>query len=92
MRDVHGRIDIQAITQAITTIIEGWVREHSEQWLCYTDAGANSLTGAIFLLRTPTPDQVQYLPLIDAIICSNGASPILIVDVAHSLLLDIVIP
>jgi Kdo2-lipid IVA lauroyltransferase/acyltransferase len=35
-RDRHrdARIDIQATTQAITTIIEGWVREHPEQWLC----------------------------------------------------------
>jgi KDO2-lipid IV(A) lauroyltransferase len=28
-----GRIDVQATTQAITTVIEGWIREHPEQWL-----------------------------------------------------------
>jgi Kdo2-lipid IVA lauroyltransferase/acyltransferase len=33
VRDRDGRIDVQATTQAITTIIEGWVREHPEQWL-----------------------------------------------------------
>jgi KDO2-lipid IV(A) lauroyltransferase len=32
-RDAAGRIDIQGTTQAITTVIEGWVREHPEQWL-----------------------------------------------------------
>jgi Kdo2-lipid IVA lauroyltransferase/acyltransferase len=32
-RDAQGRIDIQGTMQAITTIIEGWVREHPEQWL-----------------------------------------------------------
>jgi KDO2-lipid IV(A) lauroyltransferase len=33
VRDPDGRIDVQATTQAITTIIESWVREHPEQWL-----------------------------------------------------------
>lgn len=33
VRDSAGRIDIAATTQAITTVIEGWVREHPEQWL-----------------------------------------------------------
>jgi len=33
VRDADGGIDIQASTQAITTVIEGWVREHPEQWL-----------------------------------------------------------
>jgi len=32
-RAADGRIDIQGTTQAITTVIEGWVREHPEQWL-----------------------------------------------------------
>jgi KDO2-lipid IV(A) lauroyltransferase len=32
-RDGEGRVDVQATTQMITTIIEGWVREHPEQWL-----------------------------------------------------------
>jgi KDO2-lipid IV(A) lauroyltransferase len=32
-RDADGRIDIAGTTQTITTIIEGWVREHPEQWL-----------------------------------------------------------
>jgi KDO2-lipid IV(A) lauroyltransferase len=32
-RDSEGRIDVQATTQTINTIIEGWVREHPEQWL-----------------------------------------------------------
>jgi Kdo2-lipid IVA lauroyltransferase/acyltransferase len=33
VRDAGGAIDVQATTQAITTIIEDWVREHPEQWL-----------------------------------------------------------
>ena len=28
-----GRIDLQGTMQKITTVIEGWVREHPEQWL-----------------------------------------------------------
>ena len=32
-RDAEGRIAIQGTMQAITTVIEGWVREHPEQWL-----------------------------------------------------------
>jgi Kdo2-lipid IVA lauroyltransferase/acyltransferase len=32
-RDAAGRIDIQGTMQTITTVIEGWVREHPEQWL-----------------------------------------------------------
>lgn len=32
-RDFEGKIDIQASMQLLTTIIEGWVREHPEQWL-----------------------------------------------------------
>jgi KDO2-lipid IV(A) lauroyltransferase len=32
-RDAEGRIDIQGTMQAITSVIEGWVREHPEQWL-----------------------------------------------------------
>jgi KDO2-lipid IV(A) lauroyltransferase len=31
-RDRAGRIDVAATMQAITSIIEGWVREHPEQW------------------------------------------------------------
>lgn len=33
VRDADGRIDIQGTMQAITGIIEGWVREHPDQWL-----------------------------------------------------------
>jgi KDO2-lipid IV(A) lauroyltransferase len=33
VRDAAGNIDIQATMQAITTVVEGWVREHPEQWL-----------------------------------------------------------
>jgi len=32
-RDHEGRVDVRATTQAITTVVEGWVREHPEQWL-----------------------------------------------------------
>jgi Kdo2-lipid IVA lauroyltransferase/acyltransferase len=33
VRDQDGRIDIQGTMQAITNVVEGWVREHPEQWL-----------------------------------------------------------
>jgi KDO2-lipid IV(A) lauroyltransferase len=32
-RDAEGKIDVAATMQTITTIVEGWVREHPEQWL-----------------------------------------------------------
>jgi KDO2-lipid IV(A) lauroyltransferase len=32
-RDGEGRIDIARTMQSITSVIEGWVREHPEQWL-----------------------------------------------------------
>ena len=32
-RDADGRIDIAGTMQAITDVIESWVREHPEQWL-----------------------------------------------------------
>jgi KDO2-lipid IV(A) lauroyltransferase len=32
-RDGEGRIDVQGTMQAITSMIEGWVRQHPEQWL-----------------------------------------------------------
>ena len=33
VRDAEGEIDVGGTMQAITTVIEGWVREHPEQWL-----------------------------------------------------------
>ncbi len=32
-RDADGKIDIAATTQIITNVVEGWIREHPEQWL-----------------------------------------------------------
>jgi KDO2-lipid IV(A) lauroyltransferase len=32
-RDAGGSIDVQATMQAITAVVERWVREHPEQWL-----------------------------------------------------------
>jgi len=32
-RDADGRIEIRGTTQAITTVIESWVRQYPEQWL-----------------------------------------------------------
>ena len=32
-RAADGRIDVQGTMQVITSVIEGWVREHPEQWL-----------------------------------------------------------
>jgi Kdo2-lipid IVA lauroyltransferase/acyltransferase len=33
VRDESGRIDIQGTTQAVTSVVEGWIREYPEQWL-----------------------------------------------------------
>src|SRR5262245_20000043 len=33
VRDAGGKIDIAGTMQAITSVIEGWVREYPEQWL-----------------------------------------------------------
>jgi Kdo2-lipid IVA lauroyltransferase/acyltransferase len=33
VRDGEGKVDIQGTMQAITDVVEGWVREHPEQWL-----------------------------------------------------------
>jgi Kdo2-lipid IVA lauroyltransferase/acyltransferase len=32
-RDAEGKVDIQRTMQVITDVVEGWVREHPEQWL-----------------------------------------------------------
>ena len=32
-REASGRIDVAAAMQVITSLIEGWIREHPEQWL-----------------------------------------------------------
>ncbi len=32
-RDAEGRIEIEGTMQAITSVVEGWVREHPAQWL-----------------------------------------------------------
>jgi KDO2-lipid IV(A) lauroyltransferase len=32
-RDADGKIDVERTMQAITGVVEGWVREHPEQWL-----------------------------------------------------------
>ena len=33
VRDASGKIDVQGTTQAINSVIEGWIREYPEQWL-----------------------------------------------------------
>jgi Kdo2-lipid IVA lauroyltransferase/acyltransferase len=33
VRDAAGQIDIQGTMQAITSVVEGWVREYPDQWL-----------------------------------------------------------
>jgi KDO2-lipid IV(A) lauroyltransferase len=32
-RDAEGKIDVQGTMQAVTSVIEGWAREHPDQWL-----------------------------------------------------------
>jgi KDO2-lipid IV(A) lauroyltransferase len=34
-RDAEGRVDVPASTQLMTTIVEGWIREHPGQWLWF---------------------------------------------------------
>jgi len=36
-RDAEGLIDVAAATTKITAVVEGWVREHPEQWLWLHD-------------------------------------------------------
>lgn len=33
VRDAAGQIDIQGTMQAITSVVEGWIREYPDQWL-----------------------------------------------------------
>jgi KDO2-lipid IV(A) lauroyltransferase len=33
VRDAQGKVDIAGTMQVITSVIEGWIREHPEQWL-----------------------------------------------------------
>jgi Kdo2-lipid IVA lauroyltransferase/acyltransferase len=33
VRDATGQIDIQGTTQAVTSVVESWIREYPEQWL-----------------------------------------------------------
>jgi KDO2-lipid IV(A) lauroyltransferase len=33
VRDAAGKIDIQGTMQAITSVVEGWIREYPDQWL-----------------------------------------------------------
>ncbi|SDS42359.1 lipid A biosynthesis lauroyl acyltransferase [Bradyrhizobium canariense] len=33
VRDASGKIDIQGTTQAVTSVVEGWIREYPDQWL-----------------------------------------------------------
>jgi Kdo2-lipid IVA lauroyltransferase/acyltransferase len=33
VRDAEGCVDITGTTQTVTSVIEGWIREHPEQWL-----------------------------------------------------------
>jgi Kdo2-lipid IVA lauroyltransferase/acyltransferase len=33
VRDAEGKVDVAGTMQAITSVIEGWVREYPEQWL-----------------------------------------------------------
>lgn len=33
VRDANGKVDIQGTMQAITSVLEGWIREYPDQWL-----------------------------------------------------------
>ena len=32
-RDTEGKVDVAAAMQMVTSVIEGWIREHPEQWI-----------------------------------------------------------
>jgi KDO2-lipid IV(A) lauroyltransferase len=32
VRDATGQIDVQGTMQAITSVVEGWIREYPDQW------------------------------------------------------------
>lgn len=34
-RDASGRVDVAASTQMINRVVEGWIREHPDQWLWF---------------------------------------------------------
>jgi KDO2-lipid IV(A) lauroyltransferase len=34
-RDANGAVDVPAATQLINSIVEGWIREHPDQWLWF---------------------------------------------------------
>ena len=34
-RDAEGRVDVAATTQAVTSVVERWIREYPEQWLWF---------------------------------------------------------
>jgi KDO2-lipid IV(A) lauroyltransferase len=36
-RDADGLIDVDAATAVMTKVVEGWVREHPEQWFWLHD-------------------------------------------------------
>jgi KDO2-lipid IV(A) lauroyltransferase len=36
-RDHHGLVDVEAATRRINEIVEGWVREHPDQWFWLHD-------------------------------------------------------
>lgn len=36
-RDATGEIDVEASCQALNDVVEGWVREHPEQWMWFHD-------------------------------------------------------
>jgi KDO2-lipid IV(A) lauroyltransferase len=33
VRDASGKVDIQGTMQAVTSVVEGWIREYPDQWL-----------------------------------------------------------
>jgi Kdo2-lipid IVA lauroyltransferase/acyltransferase len=33
VRDANGRVNVAATMQAVTSVVEGWIREHPDQWL-----------------------------------------------------------
>ena len=55
VRDATGQIDIQGTIQAVTSVVEGWIREYPDQWL-WLHAAGDSATSELIRRGEPGND------------------------------------